>query len=221
MTLDEQVALLMQGTEYGDESERDHAVASLARLIGDSAVVLPHVRVGSPGLWAALNGRFASVISSRYRIFSPCLACHLYVHLARVPLARLLGGAPVITGERDTHSGRVKLSQTPIGIDAETRILARAGVQLLTPVRRFRDAEEIVSALGPAWAPGPETLECVHSGNYKGLDGCVIYDELAYARYVHGFFEPVGAAIVDAWRDTAEPDYEAIVGSVLAGPDAA
>jgi hypothetical protein len=209
------------GTEYGDESERDRSVDTLARLLEGEAEVLPHIRVGSPRLWAALNGRFASVIAGRYRIYSPCLACHLYVHLARVPLAQLLEGVPIITGERDSHGGKVKLSQTPLSIEAETRVLARAGIRLLTPVRRFRDAEKIVAALGPSWTQSSETLDCVHSGNYKGLDGCVAYDELAYARYVHGFFEPVGTAVVDAWRENSEPNYEAIVASVLAGPDAA
>jgi len=46
-------------------------------------------------------------------------------------------------------------------------------------------------------------------------------DELAYARYVHGFLEPAGNAVVDAWRETAEPDYEALVRAVLGSPDAA
>jgi hypothetical protein len=61
----------------------------------------------------------------------------------------------------------------------------------------------------------------VHSGNYSDLRGSVSYNELAYARYVHGFMEPAGSAIVEAWRDSTEPDYEAIVSSVLSGPDAA
>jgi len=209
------------GTEYGDEREPERATERLAALLAGEAEVLPHVRIGSPRLWAALNGRFASVIRERFRIFSPCLACHLYVHLARVPLAKACGGVPLVTGERDSHSGRVKLSQTPLGIDAETRVLARAGVELISPVRRVRDGEEIGAIVGDAWAQGTKRLCCVHADNYAGLDGSVTYDELAYARYLHGFFEPAGMAVVDAWRDTAEPDYEAIVRAVLAGPDAA
>ena len=209
------------GTEYGDEREPAHAAERLATLLDGEAQVLPHIRIGSPRLWAALNGRFSSVIQERFRIYSPCLACHLYVHLARVPLAKALGNVPVITGERDSHGGRVKLSQLPLGIDAETRVLARAGITLLTPVRRMRDGEDVGAIVGDAWARGSRQLCCVHSGNYVGLDGTVVYDEVAYARYLHRFLEPAGAAIVDAWRDSAEPDYEAIVRAVLAGPEAA
>jgi len=209
------------GTEYGDEHAPEMASAHLAELLGDGVDVLPTVRLGSPRLWAALNGRFASVIAERFRISSPCLACHLYMHLARVPLSLLLGAAPVVAGERDTHGGRVKLSQASPGIDACGRVLARAGVELLEPVRRIRDGEEIAGLVGPGWGAATRQLCCVHSANYAGLDGEVVLDELAYARYVHGFLEPAGNAVVDAWRETAEPDYEALVRAVLGGPDAA
>ena len=208
-------------TEFGDEHAPEIAVGVLAELVGPGVEVLPPLRLGSPRLWAALNGRFASVIAERYHLFSPCLACHLYMHLARVPLARAIGGAPVIAGEREAHGSRVKLSQTSLGIDACIRVLSRAGVELLEPIRRVSAADEIAEIVGADWPAGDRQLCCVHSGNYAGLDGSVSYDELAYARYVHGFMEPAGSAIAEAWRETAEPDYEAIVRAVLSGPEAA
>jgi hypothetical protein len=209
------------GTEYGDAKAPEKAAAYLAEVLGEGIEVLPALRLGSPSLWAALNGRFATAIFQRFHITSPCLACHLYMHLARVPLSRALGGVPVVAGERDTHGGRLKLSQTPSGIDVCVRVLARAGVELLEPIRRLRDGEEIAALVGPGWESGARELCCVHSGNYVGLDGEVVFDELAYARYVKGFLEPVGTAVVDAWRVTPEPDYEALVRAVLEGPDAA
>lgn len=209
------------GTEYGDRSAPERTSAYLRERLEGEAEVLPHVRIGSPRLWAALNGRFVGIIAERFGLFSPCLACHLYVHLARVPLARALGGVPVIAGERDTHGGRVKLSQIPIGMDTYARVLARAGVELIEPVRRMRDSEEIAEIVGGDWGAGPGQLRCVHSDNYADLDGEVVYDELAYARYVHGFLEPAGTAIVDAWSESAEPHYETIVRMVLGGPEAA
>jgi hypothetical protein len=209
------------GTEYGDEHAPDLAVERLAHLAGPGVEVLPPLRLGSPRLWAALNGRFATTLAERYHLFSPCLACHLYMHLARVPLSLALGGVPVIAGEREAHGTRLKLSQTVLGIDACTRVLDRAGVELLEPIRKVREAEAIVELVGPGWSGGSRQLCCVHSGNYAEPDGSVSYDELAYARYVHGFLEPAGTAIVDAWRTNAEPHYEAIVRGVLCGPDAA
>lgn len=202
------------GTEYGDLQAPLRAVGVLRATLDGEADVLDPVRLGSPRLWAALNGRFAAEMASRYGLYSPCLACHLYVHLARIPLAWALGGAPVITGERETHDGRMKLSQTRLSIDAETRVLAFAGVELLTPVREC--SGEQIEELVPSWAEGDEQLRCVHSSNFQLLDGSVPLDESSYRRYLAEFFEPAGRAIVDAWRDGhEEPPYAAIVASVL------
>ncbi|MEI7815241.1 MAG: hypothetical protein WCJ13_10705 [Coriobacteriia bacterium] len=204
------------GTEYGSADSVLEAVAVLRRLLAGEADVLDPIRIGSPGLWAAMNGRFAAEIAARWCVYSPCLACHLYVHVARIPLAWALGNAPVITGERDTHDGRIKLSQTTASIDAETRVLAHAGVELLTPIRSASHAE--VETLVGGWRQGDQGLRCVHSGNYVRADGSVAFDEAGYDAYLREFFEPVGVAVVDAWRSSqTEPDYEAIVRGVLGG----
>lgn len=208
------------GTEYGDQLAPSRAVARLRELARGDFDVLPLVHVGSPALWAALCGRFASVLRETFGIHSPCLACHLYMHLCRVPLSWALGNAPVVAGERDTHDGKVKLSQLPGGIDATVRVLAHAGIELVEPLRRL-SSETIEAAVGPDWGQGDGQLCCVHSGNYLGLDGKVVYDQVAYARYVRGFLEPAGLAVVDAWRLDPEPDYAALVAAVIEGPEAA
>jgi hypothetical protein len=209
------------GTEYGDEGTPARAVELLARILGPGIEILPLIRLGSPALWSALNGRYATVLRGRYGLHSPCLACHLYMHLCRVPLAWELGDAPVIAGERDTHGGRLKISQMPLGIDACVRVLARAGVELVEPIRHVHSAEEIVGLVGDGWEQGAKQLGCVLGGNYADVDGSVSLDELAYARFVRGFLEPAGDAVIAAWRVEAEPDYDAIVRAVIEGPEAA
>lgn len=209
--------VVLTGTEHGNPDVPLRAVQLLRELLEGEADVLDPMRFGSPALWAALNGRFAAEISDRYHVSSPCLACHLYVHLARVPLAWSLGSVAIVTGERDSHDGRIKLSQTPASIDAETRVLAHAGLELLTPVRD-RPSEEIDVLTGGRWAGQDDGWACVHSGNYIRLDGSVEFDTVGYLRYVSEFLEPCGMAVVDAWR-TAEPgtmpDYIGLVRSVL------
>ncbi|HEX9094073.1 MAG TPA: hypothetical protein VF902_08830 [Coriobacteriia bacterium] len=209
------------GTEYGDEGTPQRAVELLANLLGDTVGVLPGVRVGSPALWAALNGRYSAVVRDRFGIQSPCLACHLYLHLCRLPLSWSLGSVPIIAGERDAHGDHLKLSQLPLGIDACERVLAHAGVELLEPVRHVHAATGIVALAGDGWEPGARQLGCVLGGNYADLDGGVELDEVAYARYVHGFMEPAGLAVVDAWRADGVPDYDAIVRRLLGDPEAA
>lgn len=202
------------GTEYGSLDEVAAALAYTRDVLGPDVEVLDVVRFGSPRMWAALNGRFASEVRERFGMSSPCLACHLYVHLARVPLATELCGLPVITGERDTHDGAIKLSQTMDSIDGEVRVLARAGVELLVPIREFSHAQ--VDELVPGWNPGERQLSCVHSGNYRRVDGTTDYDRDAHRRYVDEFYVPAGSAIVDAWLSGDwDPDYEGLVRGVI------
>ena len=215
------------GTETGDPSAPLRAVAALRTVVAAAAEVLQPLDLGSRALWSAMNARYASEVQRLFGVCSPCLACHTYMHLTRVPLAWRLGHAPVVSGERETHGGRVKLSQTPGAIDAAVDVLAHAGVELLEPVRGISDSDGIASLVGEGWDERAPQLGCVLSGNYIGLDGRVSYSEEGYARYLDAFLRPVGVAVVDAWRtlgwerrdgepiDGNEPDYDAIVRGVL------
>lgn len=205
------------GTEYGDAAAPLRAVEFLRERTNGRAEVLEPIELRSPRLWTALNARFAFDIQRRFGVYSPCLACHLYMHLVRVPLAWAVGGVPVVAGERDTHAGAVKLSQMPAGIDASRDVLRHASIELLEPIRHHADNDAIEELVGPDWPQGGKQLSCVLSGNYTSVDGSVVYDADGYARYVSEFLLPAGRAVVSAWRSDPDPHYEAIVAGVLAG----
>lgn len=211
--------IALTGTETGDLESPLQAVENLERILGDSTQVLEPVFLQDQALWSAMNARFATTIQDRYGIYSPCLACHLYMHLLRVPLAWELGDVPVIAGERDTHDGRIKLSQTTASIDAAIDVLAHAGIELVQPIRSA-SGDEVAELVGDQWAEGDGQLGCVLSGNYVSPDGSVDYDEAAYARFVAEFFVPVGKAVLDGWRaqgtgDSPAPDFARIIGDIL------
>jgi len=216
------------GTEFGDLETVHEATEFLRDRIaalfpGRPLELLTETRFGSEKLWAALNARFAAEIQRRFGMDSPCLACHLYVHLARVPLALALDSTVMISGERDTHDGRIKLSQTADSIDAETRVLKRAGITLLNPLRTLSGTH--IETLTPGWPEGARQLECVHSGNFKLADGTVAYDRADHLRYMEEFFEPAGNVVIDAWlgRDDAvrgedgvpSCDYQKLIQNIL------
>ncbi len=206
------------GTETGDREAPYRAVSRLRNLLAEEAAVLDPVPLSDPALWSAMNAAPMAEVLRRYGVCSPCLACHLYLHLLRVPLAWSHGNAPVISGERDSHDGRIKLSQTSHSIDAATRVLAYAGIRLLAPIRSM-GGTEIAAIVGSEWRQGEQQMGCQLSGNYLSLDGSVQYDEAGYERYLREFFEPVGRAIVDAYRAEREggsaSDFAAVVRSVL------
>ncbi|MBN2847386.1 MAG: hypothetical protein JXP72_02930 [Coriobacteriia bacterium] len=208
------------GTETGDREAPKRAVAALEHLLVGVARVHEPVALSDPALWSAMNARPAAEVQRRFGVYSPCLACHLYLHLLRAPLAWSHDNAPVIAGERDTHDGRVKLSQTPTSIDAAIRVLGYAGIELLQPVRAL-GGEDVSALAGEDWDERIGHLGCQLSGNYVCFDGTVRYDKAGYARYLGEFYEPVGRAVIDAWRTEREgapaADFNAVVRGVLEG----
>lgn len=191
--------IALTGTETGDAGAPLRAIELLTTLLGETCEVLEPIHLQESALWSALNARFAAAVSERYRMYSSCLACHLYLHLLRAPVSWAHGNAPIIAGERETHDGRVKLSQTPESIDAAVRVLAHGGIELLQPIRHASGAQ-VAALVGGGWEEGGAQLGCLLSGNYTRLDGSVTYNQTRYARYIEEFFEPAGRAITDAWR---------------------
>lgn len=208
------------GTETGDREAPIRAVSTLRTLLGDTAVIHDPVALSDPALWSAMNARPLAEVLHRFGVSSPCLACHLYLHLLRVPLAWSHDDAPVIAGERDTHDGRIKLSQMPDGIDAAIRVLDYAGIELIQPIRTA-SGTEVAELVGDGWDQGSAQLGCQLAGNYASFDGTVTYDADGYHRYVAEYFEPMGRAVIDAWRAERQgapaTDFGAVVHAVLAG----
>lgn len=209
----------LTGTETGDRNAPIRAVATLRSLLGDRVTVHEPVALYDSALWSAMNARPLAEVFKRFGVYSPCLACHLYLHLLRVPLAWSHDNAPVIAGERNTHDGRIKLSQMPEGIDAAIHVLEYAGIELIQPIREASGAE-VAKLVGDGWDQGSDQLGCQLSGNYANFDGTVDYDADGYRRYVTEYLEPVGRAVLDAWRTEREgapaADFGAVVRSVLA-----
>ncbi len=203
------------GTEFGDFSGIEGNVSFLReelRRRGDTRLG-ELVRLGDPTLWRAINGRFASVLAERFGSWLPCVGCHLYLHLMRLPLAQRRGASVVISGERENHDGRMKANQTAAALDAYASVLAHAGVQLALPVRSVATQDELDEILGEHWPGGSPQLACVLSGNERDLDG-VSAGLAAAGGLIDSYIVPVGTAIADAMIE-GRTDWDAIVTRVL------
>ena len=122
------------GTEYGPWSNIEKAVDRLNSRLSEVRVHRLLV-LGSPGFWKALNGRFVSELISLYGFYTPCLACHLYLHAVRIPLSLMLGKVPVISGERERHDEIIKLNQISEALDFYRDFAAKFEIELRFPLR--------------------------------------------------------------------------------------
>jgi hypothetical protein len=203
------------GTEFGDFSQIERNVAFLRDELSrrDAALEGELLHGGDPALWRALNGRPAARLASLFGRWLPCVGCHLYLHVMRVPTARAASATTVISGARERHEGRTKANQMPEVLDAFADVLAHAGLTLALPVRRLASADEIGTLLGPRWPGGSPQLECVLSGNEQGIDGSC--ETSLPAGFIDEYIRPVGIAIVDE-MDGGRRDWDGLVAELVA-----
>lgn len=203
------------GTEYGDWTQLDENLAFLERALRRKGARLhPPIVLGDPALWAAICGRFSGEIAMRYGPCGFCTGCHLYMHLCRVPLALRIGSNVIISGERESHQGRIKLNQTGPALDAYAEVLSAAGIRLSMPLRFVDSNEEIERAVGPDWTEGGRQLDCVLGRNYEGADGRLICDMPRFRAFLEEFLVPLGKKMLDAVL-RGRSDYNRIAAQAL------
>lgn len=194
------------GTEFGDWEAQIKKSAYLATKLDERGVkVFQPVLVGAPTFWWKLCGRPIATMLDRFYFYTPCIGCHLYFHALRIPLARLIGARTVISGERETHDGRIKLSQIGVALDAYTQFMREFDVGLMFPLRGISDGKQIERIVGEDWEEGEQQLQCVLSKNYQRSDGSVPYDEDAVRSFLTEFAFPLARRLVGDYLAMQDP----------------
>jgi hypothetical protein len=181
------------GTEHGSWQTPFDKIALLRKKLASSGVrMMPPLVMGWPELWRRLCGRPMTRLIETYGFYSPCIACHLYFHALRIPLARLTGCTLLIGGERESHDGRIKINQIGPALDVYAEFTAGFGVELLLPLRRVSSGREVEALIGEPWDEGRDQLGCVLSGNYRGAETSTFSGE-STARFLRDFAVPEAA----------------------------
>lgn len=194
------------GTEHGGWQTTFDKIAMLRKKLASSGVrTAPPMVLGWPELWRRLCGSPMTRLIETYGFYSPCIACHLYFHALRIPLARLTGCTRLIGGERESHDGRIKINQIGPALDAYAEFTAGFGVELLLPLRRMSSGRDVEALIGEPWKEGEDQLRCVLSGNYAGA-GKTRFSGEGIARFLRDFAVPAAA---DAIRSRLREDSSA------------
>ncbi|SFI33200.1 hypothetical protein SAMN05192551_11245 [Tindallia magadiensis] len=185
-------------TEYGSEKELEinhqRMVARVQKLYGEKKKIYPLIYDSSLPLWRILNGRNLMSLQQEYGFYTPCIGCHTYFHVARVPLAKALG-KKIIAGERESHGGKIKVNQLKVCLDSYQNILEALGVELLLPIRNMEKDELIEDLIGWPWAAEEEQPVCLFSGNYRNHEGKAIYDLEKIHHFLKNYLEPLAITL--------------------------
>lgn len=195
------------GTEYGEvealKENYENLQERICGLYGKDKTLYPLIFYSNPDLWSVINGRFTSLIIERFGFYTPCIGCHAYFHILRVPLSLQLG-RKIISGERESHDDRIKVNQLPHCLSFYKKILAEFGVELLFPLRNIISGREIEKLISWDWKEGKNHPECSYSGNYRDLTGQAVYEEEKITRFLEDFLEPVLRKITQLYIENQE-----------------
>lgn len=205
-------------TEFGDikniEDNYKYLKQRIYQLYGDKKQLLPLFYHSIPDIWTSLNGRFVTELFKKFSFYSPCLGCHAYFHIIKVPIALKLG-KKIISGERVNHDGRVKLNQMPEILEAYQNIIQQFGAELLQPIKDIEDGNEIEKLIGYDWKEGKGHVKCAFSGNYNSVNGKPIYDMDLINEYLEKFLQKACVKIVEAMNGEDKVNFNQIIIELL------
>lgn len=186
------------GTEYGDFDVLFENYKKMVEIVkaryGDQKTIYPLIEYSNKDIWALMNGRMIALNANEHGYMTPCIGCHLYFHLTKLPFALALSGR-IISGERASHDGRIKVNQLDDSLDSYQDVIKACGGELLMPIRDISNGEEIESLIGWEWEEGQDHPKCVLSGNYRDEAGKAIYDEEELKSYLKEGLIPLGRMI--------------------------
>lgn len=211
--------IVYTGTEYGHwEVALENARSLTGRLAGIPGVEVASepVLLGSPRWWHASAGRYTGELTRRYGFDPTCIACHMYLHAARAPLAREIGARAIVAGERLLHDARVKLNQTGSVLDGYAAVLADVGLKLDLPLRELDEGRRIEALVGE-WHESERQMLCVLESNYRDADGNVTFTDGGIERYLEEFLVPFTRRVLaDFSLGVASVDYAGIANLLIA-----
>ncbi len=205
------------GTEYGDfdvlYSNYEKMIEIVKERYGDQKRVYPLLEYSNQDIWALMNGRLISINDASYGYMTPCIGCHLYFHLTKLPFALQLSGR-IISGERASHDGRIKVNQLDQCLDSYQEVIAACGGSLLMPLRKLSSGDAVERLIGWQWAEGKDHPKCVLSGNYRDMDGKAMFDEGPLNDYLERRLIPLGK-LIGKQLTTLDIDMDALKKEVL------
>ncbi|MCX7832355.1 MAG: hypothetical protein N2440_05610 [Actinobacteria bacterium] len=154
-------------TEFGDLNAIQKAMLiaeNIARLKG---LKVYFAAFKSVSLWSEIVSADALQVSINYGFYSPCIGCHMYLHLLRARAASILGVKDIVSGERIYHKGKIKINQSPQALDAYQEVFSSKGFALHFPLKELDDEDTILSLLPVRWEEGKEQLICYFTGSSK------------------------------------------------------
>ena len=150
--------------------------AYLKRIVTkDDVVILNPIICDCSKAFNEIVLRTMGIVQKKYSAFAPCVPCHLFFHMFRMPILKHFKITNLISGERVQHSKRIKLNQTREILEFFQSKLESLGINLIQPLMEIVDNQDI------------ENIILESKANYEKLNGTefnhkIIPDECIFSR---------------------------------------
>lgn len=202
--------IVYTGTEYGDLSVYAKSIDYLVGCgkqygVAVGGTIILHDEI----LWNYICIRYQNQLFSRFGFFTPCIMCHLFTHLIRIPTYLEKGGMGIITGERYSHKGKMKANQQYDTMNCFRTLFDRHRIPLIQPLIDTEDTKVIDEEINDcAHISNINDTKCILSGN---MSGCSLSDSVylnQLKQYLNTFVQPVGAYLLNCYIQNRQIQYE-------------
>lgn len=185
--------IVYTGTEYGRIDTYNESIEYLKRVSG------PNIRfdnthvIRDEKLWNKLNAKYQYLINRKYNFYTPCIMCHFYAHLLRIPLYLEMSAVGLLTGERLSHDGKLKINQHKLVLKYFRDLFVEKDIKFIQPNLKISNTKFIDNVISDKTIiKQANDVKCIMSNNLYGFS-LESPEALSYIeRYMTEFFLPLG-----------------------------
>lgn len=183
---------------YGNKNEPWENFDYLVKLyLSKKLDFMPFIYLDVGNLFEQLILQNIAIVQKYFGHFTPCPACHLFLHMMRIPIANFYNIQKIITGERESHNSVEKLNQISEILDLYKSLLKKHQIELVQPLRKIKNDVNIYRILGHQWRNNINTLNCSFSKNYYDENGKIPFelDRIKYS--ITDFYFPLFSSVIN------------------------
>lgn len=186
-------------TEYGGFESYAKSLNYLQNYAANCGTLFGEVHhLSNEKLWNIFCVKYQYKLYKKYGFYTPCIMCHLYTHLLRIPICYKYGAEGIITGERFSHGGKVKVNQHPKTLECFQMLIDYSGLKLIQPLLEIGNVKDVENEIGSKEIiDHANDTKCILSENLNDW----IVDENALQNFLDEYIYNVGIYIIDAYKN--------------------
>lgn len=159
--------IVYTGTEYGNVESYYNSIEYISRYGHKHNITIGKpIELHDEKLWNLLCIRFQHQLHNKYGFYTPCVMCHLFTHLLRIPILYKNNAVGIITGERSSHNGKLKMNQYPITIECFNMLFEKHNILFKRPLFDIDNTDIINNEIKDyAYLESINDVKCILSGN--------------------------------------------------------